>query len=210
MSATSSFSEMQPILQQITGFAVSSKAKSRRPSSCRIWPQDSAYFCMPSKDSCQCLVSGCLFLSGLKPIRTSSSKISAQLSFKRCGGDQGRLEVNWSMTRRKVSEERGVELFYLWSWEGKVCSLSSCVKRIFKKLSGRKKLMKANWKSLGYSDCLWCEDRKEEEDCPEKENSMNQSVLLGLSMGLAGIYACYSFAKFSQGCAPHLLHQTVA
>lgn len=70
--------------------------------------------------------------------------------------------------------------------------------------------MKANWKSLGYSDCLWCEDRKEEEDCPEKENSMNQSVLLGLSMGLAGIYACYSFAKFSQGCAPHLLHQTVA
>lgn len=115
MSATSSFSEMQPILQQITGFAVSSKAKSRRPSSCRIWPQDSAYFCMPSKDSCQCLVSGCLFLSGLKPIRTSSSKISAQLSFKRCGGDQGRLEVNWSMTRRKVSEERGVELFYLWS-----------------------------------------------------------------------------------------------
>lgn len=33
MSATSSFSEMQPILQQIAGFAVSSKARSRRPSS---------------------------------------------------------------------------------------------------------------------------------------------------------------------------------
>lgn len=169
-SATSSFSEMRPILQQITGFAVSSKAKSRHPSSCRIWPRDSAYICMPSKDSCQYLMPSCLFLSELKPVRTSSSKIRVQLSFKRCGGDQGRLEVNWSMTRRKVSKERGMELFYFWSWEGKTCSLSSCVKRIFKKLSGRKKLMKANWKSLGYLSRLWCEDRKEEGDCPGKEN----------------------------------------
>lgn len=73
--ATGSFSEMRPILQQITGFAVSSKATSRHPSSCMIWPRDSAYICMPSKDSCQCLVSGCCFLSELKPVRTSSSKI---------------------------------------------------------------------------------------------------------------------------------------
>lgn len=43
--------------------------------------------------------------------------------------------------------------------------------------------MEANWKSLGYLNCLLCEDTKEEGDCPEKENSMNQSVLLGLSMG---------------------------
>lgn len=72
---TSSFSEMQPILQQITGFVVSIKATSRHPPSCVIWPQDSAYICMPSKDSCQSLTSGCLFLSGLKSVRTSSSKI---------------------------------------------------------------------------------------------------------------------------------------
>lgn len=70
--------------------------------------------------------------------------------------------------------------------------------------------MKANWKSLNYLDRLWYEDRKEEGDCPEKESQMNQSVLLGLSRHLAGICACYTFAKSPQGCDPHLLHQTVA
>lgn len=76
MTTTSSFSETWPILQQITGFVVSIKATSRHPSSCMIWPWDTAYICMPSRDSCQCLMSGCLLLSRLKPIRTSSSKIS--------------------------------------------------------------------------------------------------------------------------------------
>lgn len=149
---------------------------------------------MPSKDSCQCLVSGCLFLSGLKPIRTSSSKTSAQLSFKRCGGDQGRLEVNWSMTRRKASKERGVELFYLWSWEGKVCSLSSCVKRIFKKLSGRKKLMKANWKSSGYLEAA-CGVRTERRGGLPRKGKFSESIFLlgsqhGFSWDLCMLQLC--------------------
>lgn len=70
--------------------------------------------------------------------------------------------------------------------------------------------MKANWKNLGYLDHLRCEHRKEEGGCPEKENEMNQSVLSGLSMGLAGICACYTFAKFPQGGDSYLLHQAVA
>lgn len=110
----SSFSEMQPILQQITAFAVSIKATSWHPSSCMIWPGDNTYICMPSKDSCQCLMSACLFLSRLKPVRESSNKIRGWLWFKRSGGDQRRLKVSWpvALCREGSQGKREMELVY--------------------------------------------------------------------------------------------------